>query len=634
MTHQQRSSCEAAARRDGFSEFQITERQSQGQMVPAARRAEYFPVYYVEPYAGNELALGFDLASNSARQAAISRSRNTGKLTATARVTLVQDREKQNGVVVFALVNSASDVILIVDHQGLITFANRQVENIFGYQIAEILGQPHDILLPEGFRDIHARHRATYRGKSDAQHMAEGRQISGLHKNGTEFQVEVGLSPFNTETNPQVISIVRDISERKRSEEALRKSEERYRTLVSNLDTGVVVHASDTRILLANSRAQELLGLTEDQMLGKKDIDPAWHFLCGDGRRLPTEEYPVNVVISTRKPLTNYVAGIKNPKAKDIVWVIINAFPEYDENYLLKQIVVTFWDYTQLKFAEAALAKRTNDLAKANRELQGQITERKLIEKELSKKQQQLAKDLEVAAGIQQSLIPSYSPRIESIRVAWRFEPCEQIGGDTFNFQYTGRNHISFYMLDVCGHGVSSALISAAASQFLQTNYELSANASEAVQPEAVLNSLERIFPFERFDSFFTIVYVTVDYDNGRLVYSCAGHPPPIILHLTGSWKSSMCTGLSSEPVLAGLSVKKEICLEHGDKIILYTDGVLDHPNPAGKIFGKQRFYDALQKHGRKPVATLMDSVQMTIKDFAGPARSGDDLSMMAVEYV
>jgi sigma-B regulation protein RsbU (phosphoserine phosphatase) len=79
---------------------------------------------------------------------------------------------------------------------------------------------------------------------------------------------------------------------------------------------------------------------------------------------------------------------------------------------------------------------------------------------------------------------------------------------------------------------------------------------------------------------------------------------------------------------------QKENHLEHGDKIILYTDGVLDYPNPAGEIFGKQRFYEALQKHGRQPVQTLMDSVQMTIKDFAGPASSGDDLSMMAVEYV
>jgi sigma-B regulation protein RsbU (phosphoserine phosphatase) len=276
----------------------------------------------------------------------------------------------------------------------------------------------------------------------------------------------------------------------------------------------------------------------------------------------------------------------------------------------------------------------TPQLPQANRDLQGQITERKLIEKELSRKQQQLAKDLEVAAGIQQSLIPSCSPRIEPIRVAWCFEPCQQIGGDAFNFQYTGRNRISFYMLDVCGHGVSSALIAAAASQFLQTNFELSANGSMAAQPEAVLNNLERIFPFERFDSFFTIVYVTIDYDNGRLIYSCAGHPPPVMLHADGTLEVLDARG----PVIgAGYGRpfhQKEIRMEHGDKIILYTDGVLDHPNSAGIIFGKHRFHKALQRHGRQPVATLMDSIQMTIKDFAGPASSGDDLSMMAIEYV
>lgn len=133
---------------------------------------------------------------------------------------------------------------------------------------------------------------------------------------------------------------------------------------------------------------------------------------------------------------------------------------------------------------------------------------------------------------------------------------------------------------------------------------------------------------------FFTIVYVTVDYDNGRLIYSSAGHPPPIILHPDGELEVLDVRG----PVIgAGFDRpfrQKEICLEHGDKIILYTDGVLDHPNPAGKIFGKQRFYEALQKHGRQSVTTLMDSVQMTIKDFAGPASSGDDLSLMAIEYV
>ena len=79
---------------------------------------------------------------------------------------------------------------------------------------------------------------------------------------------------------------------------------------------------------------------------------------------------------------------------------------------------------------------------------------------------------------------------------------------------------------------------------------------------------------------------------------------------------------------------QEENYLEHGDKIILYTDGVLDYPNSAGELFGKQRFYKALQKHGRQSVQTLLDSVQMTIKDFADSESSDDDLSMMVVEYV
>jgi sigma-B regulation protein RsbU (phosphoserine phosphatase) len=438
----------------------------------------------------------------------------------------------------------------------------------------------------------------------------------------------------STEISEANISLQSEIVERTLAEAKVLEGKERYQALVANLDTGVVVHASDTHILLANYRAQELLSLTEDQMLGKKDIDPAWNFLREDRTQMPMQEYPVNAVISTGKPLQNFLVGINSPKSKNIVWVIVNAFPEYDENHLLNQIVVTFWDYTYLKLAEAALAKRTNDLAKANIELQRQITERWRVEEKLKKKQRQIAKDLEVAAGIQQTLIPRYSPRVESIKVAWMFEPCEQIGGDIFNFQYTGRNHISFYMLDVCGHGVSSALISATVSQFLQLNYESSENTSEAVRPEAVLNSLDRVFPFERFDSFFSIVYLTIDYVNGRLSYCCAGHPAPILRHTDGTFEVLDVHG----PVIGagdGRPLQQEdLQLQPGDKIVLYTDGVLDHSNLTGEFFGKERFYEALQKHGDQPVQALINLLQTKINNFAESAKSGDDISMMVVEYV
>jgi PAS domain S-box-containing protein len=96
-----RASYEESARRDGFPGFQITERNAHGEIALASERSEYFPVYYVEPYARNEAALGFDLASNSIRFAALSASRDTGKIVATAPITLVQETASEKGLLVF-----------------------------------------------------------------------------------------------------------------------------------------------------------------------------------------------------------------------------------------------------------------------------------------------------------------------------------------------------------------------------------------------------------------------------------------------------------------------------------------------------------------------------------------------------
>jgi sigma-B regulation protein RsbU (phosphoserine phosphatase) len=189
-------------------------------------------------------------------------------------------------------------------------------------------------------------------------------------------------------------------------------------------------------------------------------------------------------------------------------------------------------------------------------------------------------------------------------------------------------------MLDVCGHGISSALISATVSQFLQSNYGSSHKASETARPETVISSLDRVFPFERFDSFFTIVYLTVDYVNGRLSYGCAGHPAPILRRADGVLEVLNLHG----PVIGAGDDRPfqqdEKQLQPGDKIVLYTDGVLDHSNLTGEFFGKHRFCEALQKHGDQPVQMLVDSLQTAIKNFAGLAKSADDISIMVIEYM
>ena len=97
----QREHFEAAARREVDPDFQITERQSQGKMVPAGTRAEYYPVHYVYPLRGNESALGFDHGSEPSRLTAMKKARDTGRIVASKRITLVQEKRDQYGFLVF-----------------------------------------------------------------------------------------------------------------------------------------------------------------------------------------------------------------------------------------------------------------------------------------------------------------------------------------------------------------------------------------------------------------------------------------------------------------------------------------------------------------------------------------------------
>ena len=140
-------------------------------------------------------------------------------------------------------------------------------------------------------------------------------------------------------------------------ETALKNSEKQYRSLLESLSTGVVVHQSDTSIVLANALAASLLGLSEDQLLGKAATDPAWHFLRDDATPISLEDYPVNRVLVSGAALTNYVVGVCHPDRPEPTWLLCNAYPMRDEAGKMLQVVVTFTDITQLKQAEKALQR-------------------------------------------------------------------------------------------------------------------------------------------------------------------------------------------------------------------------------------------------------------------------------------
>ncbi len=253
---------------------------------------------------------------------------------------------------------------------------------------------------------------------------------------------------------------------------------------------------------------------------------------------------------------------------------------------------------------------------------------------ELQNKQKLIDRDLESAAEIQKSLLPDKSPEIKNIQVAWKFEPCNQIGGDIFNIHHLDDASAGLYMLDVCGHGVPAALISVTVSQFLNSTDGLIGNNCELLSPEIVLNKLNHSFPFDRFDSFFSIIYMTLDLEDGWLDYSCAGHPAPILIHPDGTLEylnqRGPVIGFGSEIVFAQTSIR----LQTGDRVILYTDGLFETRNPAGDYISKSRVHDVLKDNCHQPIQTMVDAVYAEIKNFRRQAAPDDDISILGVEYV
>ncbi len=164
-----------------------------------------------------------------------------------------------------------------------------------------------------------------------------------------------------------VASLAHDITDRKQAEEALQTSEKEYRSTLNDLLVGVVVHAKDTSILLSNPEAANILGLTNEQMSGKKAIDPSWNFIHEDSTIMKVEDYPVSKIFSEEKPLHDYVLGINSPDKDYVTWVIVNAIPVFSNDNKLNKVIVNFVDITDRKRVEEERMKLEGQLRQSQK---------------------------------------------------------------------------------------------------------------------------------------------------------------------------------------------------------------------------------------------------------------------------
>ncbi|WP_448567865.1 PAS domain S-box protein [Thalassotalea ganghwensis] len=132
------------------------------------------------------------------------------------------------------------------------------------------------------------------------------------------------------------------------------------KTILNSLNTGVVIHGADSRVLYCNARAAELLGLTEDQIYGRDAFDPTWKFVKENGELLKVEDYPISIVLSTLQKLESMILGIVSPMHKDIIWVLVSATPAFDQQGKLSHVSVNFHDITQQKRLDHQLRQQTD----------------------------------------------------------------------------------------------------------------------------------------------------------------------------------------------------------------------------------------------------------------------------------
>ncbi len=320
----------------------------------------------------------------------------------------------------------------------------------------------------------------------------------------------------------------------------------------------------------------------------------------------------------------------RDPETRDVPVIFLSALAQTADRVRGLELGALDWVTKPFDRSEVLVRVRnqiriatlTQQLCSTNRELVAQADV--------------LREDLAAAADIQRSLIPRSPPALPEIEAAWRFFPCDSVGGDIFHLTPLDEDHLALSIVDVSGHGVPAAMVTVSVAQSLSPHAGLvvrPAGSGDITPPRRVLELLDREYPFERFEKFFTIGYAVLDLATGVLRYSGAAHPYPAVLRRNGTVEL-----LEEGGTIIGLDgavpfVEGKTTLERGDRLFLYTDGVIELQRPGGEAFGEDRLTACLAQVRHEALGAACDVVVETLRDFAGGRPASDDVTLLALEY-
>jgi phosphoserine phosphatase RsbU/P len=242
-------------------------------------------------------------------------------------------------------------------------------------------------------------------------------------------------------------------------------------------------------------------------------------------------------------------------------------------------------------------------------------------DEELARIQNELA----LAQRIQLSILPAAFPESKHFRVAARYEPMTSVAGDFYDFTLADDQHAGLLIADVSGHGVPAALIAS------MVKMAASSQRANADQPAELLAGMNAALCGHTQDQFVTAAYVHLDAATRELRYAAAGHPPMFLLR-GGEVKEIAENGLLLAATSAASYAQIALPVEPGDRLLLYTDGVVEARNGQGKMFGEASLIDAFRQTAALPPADAAGRIVAEVQQWA--KSQDDDLTLLICDYL
>ena len=234
--------------------------------------------------------------------------------------------------------------------------------------------------------------------------------------------------------------------------------------------------------------------------------------------------------------------------------------------------------------------------------------------------------ELAIAREIQTSILPRSNPEIKNLRITTAYHPMTAVAGDFYDFIPVDQHRVGVLIADVSGHGVPAALIAAMMKMAVQSI------APCVHSPEGVLQGLNRMLSGQAPDQFVTAAYLFIDTQNYRARYSAAGHPPLFLsragtLHRIES--NGLVFGVTAQPDYPVLDIP--IC--PGDRLLLYTDGVIEPENAKGKPFGDSKLEQVVLGAQMCSPSEFTERLLTEIRAWQPPSMAQqDDITLVVID--